>query len=129
MIEAGLSAAIVLARLGACGCQFTTSTFALVALSKAGVPDDVIYSMVAIANRKVAAPVEPPTPVAGPPPAPLPVVESLFFPKTKHVVQNGEKDKEIEIALVLTGGSIELKHRKQEQVFATIPFDTIQNIT
>lgn len=129
MVEAGLSAEIVLATLESCGCQFKTSTSALVALAKAGVPNDVIYSMVAIANRKVAAPVELSTPAAGPPPEPLPPVESLFFPKTKHVVQNGDKDKEIEIALVITGGSILLKHRKQEQVFATIPFDTIQEIT
>ena len=129
MIEAGLSAEIVLARLESCGCQFTTSTSALVALAKAGVPNDVIYSVVAIANRKDPAPVEVWVPTAGPPPQPDVVVESIFFPKTKHVIQDGEKDKEIEIALVLTGGAILLKHRKQEQVFATIPFDTIQDIT
>ena len=128
LIEAGLSAEIVLARLESCGCQFTTSTSALVALAKAGVPNDVIYSMVAIANRKVPAPVEVSAPTAGPP-QPEVVVESLFFPKTKHVIQDGGKDKEIEIALVLTGGAILLKHRKQEQVIATIPFDTIQDIT
>ena len=129
MIEAGLSTQVVLARLEACGCRFTTTTSALVALARAGVPDDVIYSMVAIANRKVAAPVEPTAPAAGPPPEPQPVLESLFFPKTKHVVQDGEKDKEIEIALVLTDGSIVLKHRKREEVFATIPYDTIQDMT
>ena len=47
MINAGLSAEIVLARLESCGCQFTTSSSALVALLRSGVPEEVIYAMVA----------------------------------------------------------------------------------
>ena len=46
MINAGLSAEIVLAKLESCGCRFTTSSSALVALLRSGVPEEVIYAMV-----------------------------------------------------------------------------------
>ena len=51
MINAGLSAEIVLARLDSCGCQFRTSSGALVALLRSGVPEEVIYAMVAASIR------------------------------------------------------------------------------
>ncbi len=89
MVEAGLSAEIVLARLESCGCQFTTSTSAIVALAKAGVPNDVIYAMVADANKKVEAPpvdVAQPTVSLGPTPSETALVAPTSFVPVKDQV-------------------------------------------
>jgi hypothetical protein len=78
LVKAGLSPATIEAKIATSATKFDTSTDSLVALTKAGVPDRVIKSMI---ERKPAPPPAPPAPppaVAAPrppasaPPAPPP---------------------------------------------------------
>ena len=68
LVEAGLSPATIEAKIAASEAKFDTSTDALVALAKAGVPDAVIKVMI----TKAPAPAVARSPVPAPAPAPAP---------------------------------------------------------
>ena len=58
----------------------------------------------------------------------LVLADDVWFPKTKYVVQDGEKDKEIKANLVFTDDSIIVKERKKPKVFRTIPYKQVTEI-
>ena len=56
------------------------------------------------------------------------LADDVSFPKTKYVIQDGGKDKEIKANLVFTEDSIIVKERKKPKVFRTIPYKQVTEI-
>jgi hypothetical protein len=129
MVNAGLSAAIVSARLQACGCDFDVSSSALVALAQAGVPDSVILAMVESASDRSTTSAQSPDGGAILRSAPRSAFENVDFPKTKQITQDGNDSDDRDINLVFTSDSVILKHRKNEQVYASILYDSVESVT
>ena len=57
--------------------------------------------------------------------------DEAIFKKTKQVVQEGEKSKEKDVALVFSEDeNVVIRHRKkEEEVYATIPYSAITGLT
>ena len=55
--------------------------------------------------------------------------QDVTFPKTKQVYQEGEKSKERDVALAFLDTELILRHRKDDRVFATIPYDSVTELT
>lgn len=129
MIDGGLSAAIVSARLQACGCDFDVSASALLALSEQGVPDSVILAMVEVSNSGPSPSSAEPGRASVEPTRNRPPLETIEFPKTKQIYQDGNDSDDRDINLLFTYDSIILKHRKNEQVYARIPYESVESVT
>jgi hypothetical protein len=58
--------------------------------------------------------------------------DEVAFKETKQMIQKGDKTEDREVALVLNEGTrtVLVRHRKKEaEVYATIPYDAIHEIT
>ena len=93
LVKAGLSAETIEAKIVSSDTDFDTSTDALVALTKEGVPDRVIRVMI---EQEQVAPVPPMPPVAPVPPVP-PSPPSRRYDVVVHADGGGKCDAEVRI--------------------------------
>lgn len=97
LVQAGLTAETIEAKIAASQTDFDTSTDALVALAGAGVPDRVIRVMIEQDQVAPPAPPVPPVPAVAPlPPAP-PRVPSRRYDVTVHADQGGKCEADVRI--------------------------------
>ena len=55
--------------------------------------------------------------------------QDMVFPKTKQVYREGDKSQHRDVALEFLDKELLVKHRKDDRVYTTIPYDSITEIT
>ena len=55
--------------------------------------------------------------------------QDITFPRTKQVYREGDKSKQRDVALEFLDKELLVKHRKDDRVYATIPYDSVTEIT
>jgi hypothetical protein len=118
MTKAGLSDAVILAKIRSSPNRFNVGTAGLIALKEAGVSDQVIEAMVASTRPGglpvASAPVSPPTALTGP--APRPGRESIFHVVGDRYVElmPAVSSLETNFAFFTTKSEVVLKGRKAQ---------------